>query len=135
MNATKYQELRDKIEREYRANLAALDRIQSLDEDLESDNDQQVNPPKDNRSSKSESADGDESTGKGVVIKAVSEILSNLPAEFTAREAASALDAEHPKSDFKEASVKQAIGRLVELGKVKIAAQGSGRSPNKYRRA
>ena len=127
----KYTTAKEVAEREYAADIEALSRVSSLD-------DEDAGPEPQAKSVEATSfpvasnavhvgENGRPQESKGAVLTAVRSAVKVLPQQFTWMDVGEALG-----SNYKESSVRQAVKRMVELNEIVVATPGSGRSPSIY---
>jgi hypothetical protein len=131
MDQRDYDKLKSKFEEDFRANMEALNRVFAAAKSMNGETKTTTAPD----ISHDESKEADDSASKGVILTAIRGILAKLSDRFTWRDVKDAAESEHPEIEFKDASVRQAVTRLVETEEVKIAEQGRGRRLTAYRRS
>lgn len=80
------------------------------------------------------SASGKSNT-KGVVVKAVREVLQDVDGEFGSKEIHEKIEATRTERDWDRTSVSTALRRLADEGVIVQTEEASGRAPAKFRLA
>jgi hypothetical protein len=149
MDNAHYERLRAKIEAAYRADIAALDRLRAADERLSEEAESPAKLPvviatETNTHAKEQSVihidpllEADKrsvsrTVGKGDVLNAILEAAQDLPVTFNVNQVIEKIKELRLLADVKESSVRQAIGKIADSGKLKIVSRGAGRAPSIY---
>ena len=132
-----YERLKEALDREYKLNLEALERVRRIEESLAgSASDSPANGKKIASASRARPRSNPETPRKsgGKLISAVREIVRRLEGEFTRQTIENALKADHPELKLPKGSMKAVLKRMVGNGEIKLLLAAQGRRYAKYQR-
>lgn len=123
MTEKEYSKLKERIEREYKDKLRALDLVWELSRNTSS------NGKIENRSKKETNG------GRGQLLIAIREGLAEIHGQFSVHHIEEIIRKRRPELAVQRSSISGALKRFVDNKEIEIVEAGSGKRPSVYQKA